>query len=80
MPEITPSHLTRKPSSATSSGPHVHGTAKRARRRVHWQTLTSFFANLMLDQDNPHKMLKQLFDDTKAKLSYLRDQRRKEMN
>ena len=26
-----------------------------------WQTLTSFFANLLLDQDNPHKMLKQLF-------------------
>ena len=45
-----------------------------------WQTLTSFFANLLLDQDNPHKMLKQLFDDTKKKLDYLRDQRRREMN
>jgi hypothetical protein len=43
-----------------------------------WQTLTSFFANLLLDQDNPHKMLKQLFDDTRAKLNFIRDQQRRE--
>jgi hypothetical protein len=43
-----------------------------------WQTLTSFFANLLLGQNNPHKMLKQLFDDTKAKLSFIRDQQRRE--
>ena len=42
-----------------------------------WQTLTSFFANLLIDQDNPHKMLKQLFDNTKAKLSIIRDQQRR---
>jgi hypothetical protein len=45
-----------------------------------WQTLTSFFANLLLDQDNPHKMLRQLFDDTKTKLDFPRNQRRCEMN
>jgi hypothetical protein len=43
-----------------------------------WQTLTSFFANLLVDPDNPHKMLRQLFDDTKAKLNIMRDQRRRE--
>jgi hypothetical protein len=43
-----------------------------------WQTLTSFFANLLLGQNNQHKMLKQLFDDTKAKLSFIRDQQRRE--
>jgi hypothetical protein len=43
-----------------------------------WQTLTSFFANLLIDQDNPHKMLKQLFDDTKVKLNFIRDQQRRE--
>ena len=43
-----------------------------------WQTLTSFFANLLIDQDNPHKMLKQLFDNTKAKLSVIHDQQRRE--
>ena len=31
-----------------------------------WQTLTSFLANLLLDQDNPRKMLKQLTDDVRA--------------
>jgi hypothetical protein len=45
-----------------------------------WQTLTSFFANLLLDQDNPHKMLRQPFDNTKTKLDFLRNQRRREMN
>jgi hypothetical protein len=45
-----------------------------------WQTLTSFFASLLLDQDNQHKMLKQLFDDTKTKLNFIRDQRHREMN
>ena len=45
-----------------------------------WQTLTSFFANLLLDQDNPHKMLKQLFDDSREKLNFIRDQRRREIN
>ena len=43
-----------------------------------WQTLTSFFANLLIDQDNPRRKLKQLFDDTKAKLSFIRDQQRRE--
>ena len=33
-----------------------------------WQTLTSFLANLLLDQDNPRKMLKQLTDDVKLKV------------
>ena len=32
-----------------------------------WQTLTSFIANLLLDQDNPHKMLKQLMDDVSSR-------------
>jgi len=45
-----------------------------------WQTLTSFFANLLLDQDNPHQMLKQLADDTRKKLNFIRDQRRREIN
>jgi hypothetical protein len=52
----------------------------RDERYNDWQTLTSFFANLLLDQDNPHNMLKQLFDDTKTKLNFIRDQRRREMN
>ncbi len=43
-----------------------------------WQTLTSFIANLLLDQDNPHKMLKQLMDDVKLKVSLMRDMCRKE--
>ena len=38
-----------------------------------WLTLTSFFANLLLDQDNPHRMLKKLFDDTKLKLNVMRE-------
>jgi hypothetical protein len=45
-----------------------------------WQTLTSFFANLLLDQDNPHKMLKQLFEDTKTKLTFMRDRRHREVD
>jgi hypothetical protein len=43
-----------------------------------WQTLTSFLANLLLDQDNPMYMLKVLRDDTKLKMDLMRDQRRKE--
>jgi hypothetical protein len=43
-----------------------------------WQTLTSFIANLLLDQDNPRKMLKQLTDDVKLKVDLMRDMRRKE--
>ena len=42
-----------------------------------WQTLTSFIANLLLDQDNPRKMLKQLTDDVKLKVNLIRDMRRK---
>jgi hypothetical protein len=42
-----------------------------------WQTLTSFIANLLLDQDNPRKMLKQLTDDVKLKVTVIRDMRRK---
>ena len=42
-----------------------------------WQTLTSFIANLLLDQDNPRKMLKQLTDDVKLKVNLMRDMRRK---
>ena len=43
-----------------------------------WQTLTSFLANLLPDQDNPRKLLKQLMDDEKLKLNLMRDMRRKE--
>jgi hypothetical protein len=43
-----------------------------------WQTLTSFLANLLLDQDNPRKLLKQLTDDVKLKVNLMRDMRRKE--
>ena len=43
-----------------------------------WQTLTSFLANLLLDQDNPRKMLKQLTDDVKLKVNLMRDMRRRE--
>jgi hypothetical protein len=43
-----------------------------------WQTLTSFIANLLLDQDNAHKMLKQLTDDVKLKVNLMRDMRRRE--
>jgi hypothetical protein len=41
-----------------------------------WQTLTSFIANLLLDQDNPRKMLKQLTDDVRLKMNLMRDMRR----
>ncbi len=43
-----------------------------------WQTLTSLIANLLLDQDNPRKMLKHLTDDVKLKVNLMRDMRRKE--
>jgi hypothetical protein len=43
-----------------------------------WQTLTSFIASLLLDQDNSHKMLKQLTDDVKLKVNLMRDMRRRE--
>ena len=43
-----------------------------------WQTLTSFIANLLLGQDNSHKMLKQLTDDVKLKVNLMRDMRCKE--
>ena len=43
-----------------------------------WQTLTSFLANLLLDQVNPRKLLKQLTDDVKLKVDLMRDTRRKE--
>jgi hypothetical protein len=43
-----------------------------------WQTLTSFIANLLLDQDNPRKPLKQLMDDVKLKVNLMHDMRRKE--
>jgi hypothetical protein len=41
-----------------------------------WQTLTSFVANLLLDQDNPRKMLKQLTDDVRLKMNLMRNMRR----
>jgi hypothetical protein len=44
-----------------------------------WQTLTSFLANLLMDQDNPTKMLKRLHDDVKLKLRLMHQQRRSEM-
>ena len=37
-----------------------------------WQTLTSFLANLLMDQDNPPRMLKRLAADVKLKLSMMR--------
>jgi hypothetical protein len=40
-----------------------------------WQTLTSFLANLLMDQDNPLKMLKQLAADVKLKLNMMRQMR-----
>ena len=40
-----------------------------------WQTLTSFLANLLMDQDNPPKMLKQLTADVKLKLNMMRQMR-----
>ena len=43
-----------------------------------WQTLTSSIATLLLDQDNPSKMLKQLTDDVKLKMNLMRDKRRNE--
>jgi hypothetical protein len=42
-----------------------------------WQTLTSFLANLLIDQDNPHRMLKTLVDETRLKINMMRDERRK---
>jgi hypothetical protein len=44
-----------------------------------WQTLTSLLANLLMDQDNPAKMLKRLHDDMKLKLRLMQQQRRGEM-
>ena len=44
-----------------------------------WQTLPSFLANLLLDQDNPRKVLKQLTDDVKLKVNLMRDMRCKEV-
>jgi hypothetical protein len=44
-----------------------------------WQTLTSFLANLLMDQDNPPKMLKRLYDDVRVKLRLMQQQRRCEM-
>ena len=41
-----------------------------------WQTLTSFLANLLLDQDNPNKMLKRLHDDVKLKMRVMQQQKR----
>ena len=44
-----------------------------------WQTLTSFLANLLLDQDNPRKMRQtKLTDDVKLKVNLMRDMRCKE--
>ena len=43
-----------------------------------WQMLTSFLANLLLDQDNPRKMLKQPTDDVKLKVDLMHDMRRRE--
>jgi hypothetical protein len=40
-----------------------------------WQTLTSFLANLLMDQDNPPKMLKRLAADVKLKLNMMRQMR-----
>jgi hypothetical protein len=43
-----------------------------------WQPSTSFIANLLLDQDNPRKLLNQLTDDVKLKVNLMRDMRRRE--
>jgi hypothetical protein len=40
-----------------------------------WQTLTSFLANLLMDQDNPQRMLRQLAADVKLKLNMMRQMR-----
>jgi hypothetical protein len=40
-----------------------------------WQTLTSFLANLLMDQDNPQRILKQLAADVKLKLNMMRQMR-----
>ena len=40
-----------------------------------WQTLTSFIANLLMDQDNPPKMLKRLVAYVKLKLNMMRQMR-----
>ena len=40
-----------------------------------WQTLTSFLANLLMNQDNPSKMLKRLEADVKLKLNMMRQMR-----
>ena len=40
-----------------------------------WRTLTSFLANLLMDQDNPPKMLKRLATDVKLKLDMMRQMR-----
>jgi hypothetical protein len=37
-----------------------------------WQVLTSFLANLLIDQDNPEQMLKRLTTDVKLKLAAMR--------
>jgi hypothetical protein len=36
-----------------------------------WQVLTSFIANLLIDQDNPQKVLKELTADVKLKLGIM---------
>jgi hypothetical protein len=43
-----------------------------------WQTLTSFLANLLMDQDNPLHMLKVLRDDVRLKMDLMRQQRKAE--
>jgi hypothetical protein len=40
-----------------------------------WQTLTRFLANVLMDQDNPPKMLKRLAADVKLKLNVMRQMR-----
>jgi hypothetical protein len=40
-----------------------------------WQSLTSFLANLLMDQDNPPMMLKRLAADVKLKLIMMRQMR-----
>ena len=37
-----------------------------------WQVLTSFIANLLIDQDDPQKMLRQLTGDVRLKLQIMR--------
>jgi hypothetical protein len=43
------------------------------------QTLTSFLANPLMDQDNRTKMLKRLHGDAKLKLRLMQQQRRSEI-